>query len=296
MHKQALERIMASVKERKGINAIIGEPGLGKSTLIKTMISGLSSKVHYAWVFNTTLNAYELLKYICRDFGFNPKGRDQSDLIMELYSHLIEKYEQGKFCLLIIDEAQNLKPEVLEEIRQLSNLETARKKLLQVILSGQPMLDEILEHPQLHQLKQRICLKATLRRFNSIDTQNYIQHRMEIAGAKKDIFSKASLELVYEISDGIPRLINQVCENALIDGAENKIKEINSGLIRSLLEEGKVVTANQSEETEKSHLKIENYNNDNTKNGKSADRNSPELVNSGSESFDALDLGQLTIN
>ncbi|HOC89074.1 MAG TPA: AAA family ATPase [bacterium] len=244
VHQEALDRIMTSVASRRGINAIIGEPGLGKSMLIRTLLKGFNDKVRFAWVFNTTMNSRELLRYICRDFGFTPKGEDLGDLLIELYTFLIREYEQGRFTLLIIDEAQNLKPEVLEEIRQLSNLETASQKLLQVILSGQPQLDRYLNDPALVQLKQRISLKATLHRLNETDTAAYIRHRLKVAGARKqEIFTAAALQVIFEVSDGIPRLINQVCDNALMAAAAQKVKQIDAALILDLVQEDKVMTA-----------------------------------------------------
>ncbi len=244
VHQEALDRIMTSVASRRGINAIIGEPGLGKSMLIRTLLKGFNDKVQFAWVFNTTMNSRELLRYICRDFGFTPKGEDLGDLLIELYTFLIREYQQGRFSVLIIDEAQNLKPEVLEEIRQLSNLETASQKLLQVILSGQPQLDRYLNDPALVQLKQRISLKATLHRLNEADTAAYIRHRLKVAGAyKQEIFTEAALQVIFEVSDGIPRLINQVCDNALMAAAAQKIKQIDAALILDLVQEDKVMTA-----------------------------------------------------
>jgi general secretion pathway protein A len=243
VHQDALDRLMTAVSMRRGINAIIGEPGLGKSMLIRTMLKGFKDTVRFAWVFNTTMNSRELLKYICTDFGFTLKSSDMSDILMELYTFLIKEHENGKINLLIIDEAQNLKPQVLEEIRQLSNLETVRKKLLQVVLSGQPQLDVNLQHPDLHQLRQRICLKAILSRLAVDDTKKFIRHRLTVAGAKAEIFSEAALQAVYEISGGIPRLINQVCDNALMVGAKRKIKQIDSVLITELLEKNIVTPA-----------------------------------------------------
>jgi general secretion pathway protein A len=244
VHQQALDRIMTSVSSRRGINAIIGEPGLGKSMLIRTLLKGFNDSVHFAWVFNTTMNSRELLRYICHDFGFAPKGDDLGDLLIELYTFLIREYEQSRFVVLIIDEAQNLKPEVLEEIRQLSNLETASQKLLQVILSGQPQLDQYLNDPALVQLKQRISLKATLNRLNQEDSTAYVLHRLKVAGVRKqEIFSPAALEAIFEISDGIPRLINQVCDNALMSAAEQKLKLVDAALVLDLLNEGKVMVA-----------------------------------------------------
>jgi len=243
-HQEALERLVTAVSMRRGICTLIAEPGLGKSTLIRTMLHGFNKNVRFAWVFNTSLNARELLRYICRDFGFKPSSDDLGELLIELYTFLIKEYENGSNCLLIIDEAQNLKPEVLEEVRQLSNLETVRKKLLQVVLSGQPQLDSYLRLPELHQLNQRICLKATLSRLAAEETKGYIRHRLTVAGAQRnDIFTEAALTTCFEISDGVPRLINQVCDNALIVGAKDKIKQIDSVLVTELLEKGKIEAA-----------------------------------------------------
>jgi general secretion pathway protein A len=244
IHQEALERLVTTVSLRRGICALIAEPGLGKSTLIRTMLSGFNNNVHFAWVFNTSMDGRELLRYICRDFGLKPKGNDLSELLIELYTFLIKEYENGNNCILIIDEAQNLKPDVLEQVRQLSNLETVRKKLLQVVLSGQQQLDAYLRLPELYQLNQRISLKATLSRLGLEETKNYIRHRLSVAGAKrKDIFTEAALMTCHEIADGVPRLINQVCDNALMVGAKNKVKQIDSVLVTELLEKNKVTAA-----------------------------------------------------
>ncbi len=283
MHQSALDRLLMAVSERRGINAIIGEPGLGKSTLIRTLLNGFSSNVHYAWIFNTTLDSRELLKYICRDFGFSPQGKDQSDLLMELYAYLIEAYEQGKYTLLIIDEAQNLDLNVLEQIRQLSNLETSRRKLLQVILSGQPRLDQHLDHPKLFQLKQRISFKAWLHRLDKTDTMDYIQFRLYQAGAKKeDLFSKAAMELIYDMSDGVPRIINQICENALMAGEEHQEKQIQSSIIQDLLQDGKITPAKAAVD------KVQDQD-------PKSDENDSESASIKSDKFELLDIGELSL-
>ncbi|MBD3373803.1 AAA family ATPase [candidate division KSB1 bacterium] len=258
MHQEALDRLVRSVQTRKGINAIIGEPGLGKSTLIRTLLAGLSQKVHYAWIFNTTLEARDFLKYICLDFGLAPKGKDTSELLMEFYEFLIAQYEQGIYTLLIVDEAQNLKIDVLEEIRQLSNLETSSKKLLQVILSGQPRLNSYLDHDQLHQLKQRITLKASLTRFALKDTTRYIQCRLGIAGAKReDIFTAGAFDAIQEVSDGVPRLINQVCDNAIAEGHKRNAKQIDSAIIRELADHSKITLAQKASSDARGELIVE---------------------------------------
>ena len=302
IHEEALDRLVTAISMRNGVNAIIGEPGLGKSLLVRTMLSGFRDTVRFAWVFNTTLNSRELVKYVCRDFGFTPGSDDMSDILIELYTFLIRQHEQGQIAILIIDEAQNLKPDVLEEIRQMSNLETVNKKLLQIILSGQPQLDVHLEHPSLHQLKQRISLKAVLERFDLEDTRKYILHRLWIAGGKRrDLFTEASFAAVHEISKGIPRLINQVCDNALLAAYQQKLDQVNSTLVTELLEKGIVTPAGppprltrprqEAYSRFESELRIDKATSPFT--GRNGSRNGKSLA--GVETFDGLDFGRLTI-
>lgn len=305
VHQEALDRIMTSVSMRRGVNAIIGEPGLGKSMLIRTMLKGFSDCVRFAWVFNTNMDSRDLIKYICRDFGFVPKGEDISDLLVELYTFLIREYEQQNYTILIIDEAQNCKPEVLEEIRQLSNLETVSNKLLQVILSGQPQLDVYLNDPSLHQLKQRISLKATLHRLGWDDTVNYIHHRLQVAGAKRDdIFSEAALGSIYEISDGVPRLINQVCDNAMMSAAQQGTEQIDSVLVMDLLNQDKITTAaapstllgktaRHVQVPQSKKMAQHRYTESVAQQPKPKQKSQPALVLEIMDGFDGLDLGQL---
>ncbi len=244
MHQEALERLIAAVTMRRGINAIIAEPGLGKSTLIRTMLSGLQETVNFAWVFNTTMEATDLLKFICRDFGFTPKSEHKSELLLELYSFFIQEHEQGRIPLLIIDEAQNLSVEALEEIRQLSNLETVNRKLVQIILSGQPQLNATLQQPDLVQLNQRISLKATLGRFELQDTIDYIRFRLAVVGVQEsELFTDGAYKAIQDISGGIPRLINQICDNGILSASKQKRKKIDAVMIHDLLEKGAVMRA-----------------------------------------------------
>ncbi len=302
MHQEALDRLMMGITSRRGINAIVAEPGLGKSTIIRTLLNGLNKKVHFAWVFNTTMDIKNLIKYICQDFGFKPKSDDLSEILLEFYTFLVNDYQKGNIPLLIIDEAQNLKADVLEEIRQLSNLETMQNKLLQIILSGQPQLDVILDSPELQQLKQRISLKAILRRLDYNDTVQYIQHRLKVAGAKRDdIFTEASMKMIKKISDGVPRLINQVCDNALMLAARREMKKVDSILIAELFEKGMVMAAgpepvssrsNYTALKQRKQVETENLH----PHPQTTVKPLPNIMESISDEFGGLDLNRLTIN
>lgn len=312
IHQEALERLMTGIASKRGINAIVAEPGLGKSTLIRTLLNGLSKKVNFAWVFNTSLESKDLIKFICRDFGFKPKGNEMGDILMELYSFLVKEYERGNTPLLIIDEAQNLKPHVLEEIRQLSNLETMQNKLLQIILSGQPQLDVNLDQPSMQQLKQRICLKAIITRLDLNDTMKYVRHRLQVAGCKNEnLFTDSSLKLVKRISDGVPRLINQICDNALMTAARRNIQQIDSGLIAELFERGLVMAAGPAPAASranysalKERTRIENYNSIQGNANHASQHHAPvaarpkftKIVETISDQFGGIDLHRLSIN
>ncbi|HPG38504.1 MAG TPA: AAA family ATPase [bacterium] len=312
IHQEALERLMTGIASKRGINAIVAEPGLGKSTLIRTLLNGLSKKVNFAWVFNTSLESKDLVKFICRDFGFKPKGAEMSDILMELYAFLVKEYERGNTPLLIIDEAQNLKPHVLEEIRQLSNLETMQSKLLQIILSGQPQLDVNLDQPDMQQLKQRICLKAVITRLDLDDTMKYVRHRLQVAGNKNNnLFTDSSLKLVKRISDGVPRLINQICDNAMMTAARRNLQQIDAGLITELFERGLIMAAGPAPSVSranytamKERVMSENNHGAQGNTGIAAQQNPPvvakpkltKIVETISGEFGGIDLHRLSIN
>lgn len=244
MHEKALDRLKVAITNRRGITALIGEPGLGKSTLLRTVLSGLQESMNFAWVFNTTMAPIDLLKFICRDFGFTPKSDNKSDLLMELYAFFVREYEQNRFPLLIIDEAQNLSCDALEEIRQLSNLETVNKKLVQIILCGQPQLEINLERPEMVQLRQRISYKAKLSRLTFDETVAYIRFRLSVAGAPEvGLFTQNALKEIFETSGGIPRLINHLCDDALQIAAKNGTSRVETKIIRTLVDSGDIMRA-----------------------------------------------------
>ena len=158
-HKEALAQLMYAVREKKGFTVITGEVGTGKTLLVQTLLSKLNGNVRTAYLFNPRLDSTDFLQYICEDLGLNGQKKSKGEYITQLHHFLIDCYAKNENVVLIIDEAQNLDPELLEEVRLLTNLETPKKKLLQIILLGQPELDEILDHPQCRQLKQRVSLR-----------------------------------------------------------------------------------------------------------------------------------------
>lgn len=257
-HQEALARISHGVSMRKGIMALIGEAGTGKTTLIRTLLRGLNGNTVSAWVFNTTLQNEALISYICKDFGMKIKKGDNSDLLMELHRFLMDNYENGKNAILIVDEAQNVDSKLLEQIRQMTNLETVTQKLLQVILSGQPQLEKLLAKPELKQLSQRVSVRARLTRLSKEDTVKYIQHRLNVVGGNcQEIFEERALEAVYEVSKGIPRLINVVCDNAMIRAKMEGATSIGANTVIALVREGLLTMADRQKEStiEKARIK-----------------------------------------
>lgn len=215
-----------------------GEVGTGKTTLLNTFLEWLrNERVATAFIFNSRLTADQFLHYAVGDFGIRCSSSMKSQVLLELNQWLLERYRAGETAVLIVDEAQNLSPEVLEEIRLLTNLETATEKLLQIVLSGQPELEQILKQPALRQLRQRITLRCKMRPLSLEDTQGYISERLRIAGSNGEpVFAEAATEAIFRYSSGIPRVINLLCEHALItayaEGTRPVGPEIIDGLAR----------------------------------------------------------------
>jgi general secretion pathway protein A len=216
-HEEVLAHLTYAVIQGDGFVEITGEVGTGKTTLCRAFLENLDNNTKAAYIFNPNLNSIQLLKAINDEFGIASDADNTKDLIDRLNSFLIAKKAQGKNVILIIDEAQNLTTEVLEQLRLLSNLETSRDKLLQIILVGQPELGEKLDSHELRQLDQRITLKCQLVPLSYKEVQEYIQHRINIASRKAGIqFTGAAYRSIYHYSKGIPRLINIVCDRALL--------------------------------------------------------------------------------
>ena len=219
-HQEALAHLLYGIRERKGFVVITGEVGSGKTTLIHYLLNKFNGNgnTKIAYLFNTKLNGNDFIQYVLRDFGVKPNGGTKSDHLYSLYRYLLKAYQNNEKVILIVDEAQGLNPEVLEEIRLLSNFETSKSKLLQIVLVGQPELKKTLSQPELRQLRQRINMRYHLNPLSEKETKEYIEKRLRIAGAKGQLFTERALNKIYRRSRGIPRLINILCDNALLNG------------------------------------------------------------------------------
>ncbi len=214
---EALASLQYGIASRKGFMILTGEVGTGKTTLLRHTLNALHrTRVHSSFLFNPKLETLEFLEFVLSDFGLNPASRTKSGMLIELNRWLVDRFRQGEICTIVVDEAQNLSGELLEEIRLLTNLETSSEKLLQIILSGQPELEVRLRKPDLRQLRQRISLWCRTRPLDAEQTRAYIAARLKVAGTAEPIFRPESIQLIYEASGGIPRIINLICENCLI--------------------------------------------------------------------------------
>lgn len=231
--EEALACLTYGIQSRKGFVLLTGEVGTGKTTLINKLVEGLrSEQVATAFIFNSHLNVPQFIDYMVADFGIPCNSRAKSQILLHLYNWLLERYGSGKTTVLIVDEAQNLSEEVLEEIRMLTNLETFTEKLIQIVLVGQPELEQKLKQPQLRQLRQRLTLRAKTHPLSREETKAYVQQRLQVAGASgRPIFEPESLSAIHRYSAGIPRVINLLCEHSLVSGFVDRQKTIGSSVV-----------------------------------------------------------------
>jgi general secretion pathway protein A len=241
-HKAALNHLDYSLTDQTGFMLIIGDVGTGKTTLLKYLVRNLDERVQVAMVFNTRVGSLELIQMILREFELSENQRSKARCYRGLYDFLLEQYSLGNHCLLIIDEAQNLTPQTLEEVRMLSNLNEGKNNLLQFILAGQPMLKIKLERQDMRQIAQRITMDFVLEPLGPDDTRNYILHRMKVAGRNKknDLFTPQAYERIYQASWGIPRLINILSDGALLYGFAEELKTIDANVIDEVLKDKKI--------------------------------------------------------
>ena len=217
-HREALATLVYAVQERKGFIVLTGEVGTGKTTVLNAMLQKVGSEVQTAYLFNTKLSVQDFFSYLFDELEIERmEPYTKSEALHRLNHHLIDRLRKGHQTLLIIDEAQNLSNELLEEIRMLSNLETPQSKLLQIVLVGQPELDAKLSKPELRQLRQRVELRHSIRALGPQETAAYVRERLLIAGHDTgEVFTPAALKAVHARSSGIPRIINVLCDNALL--------------------------------------------------------------------------------
>ncbi len=232
-HREALAHLLYGIEEGEGFIEVIGQVGTGKTTLCRTLLDRIGSDAEIAYIFNPSPSEVELLSAINREFGLPTVARTRTDLLDSLNQFLVEKNAGGRRVLLVIDEAQNLDPAVLEQVRLLSNLETDRAKLLQIVLIGQPELEENLSRADLRQLRQRITVRWSLRPLSRPEVGEYVEHRLRVAGlADPRLFSSGALRTLTRRSHGIPRLINALADRALLAGYTEGRREIDARLIR----------------------------------------------------------------
>ncbi|GLI36317.1 ExeA family protein [Desulforhabdus amnigena] len=244
-HKEALAAMIYGVQQRKGFIAVTGEVGLGKTTILHSFLEQINhDHIRTVFVFNANVSYGDLLKFIGRELGVEFSSDQTFEMVHSLHMALIEEYKQGNNVVLLIDEAQNMPVETLENLRMLSNLETSKDKLLQIVLVGQPELESILNLNELRQLRQRIAVHAILAPLSQKESYDYIEHRLLTSGGRSaGIFDRGALRRIVRHSAGIPRKINILCDNALINGYGYMKKPVSDKIIKEMIAdlEGKQV-------------------------------------------------------
>jgi len=233
--REALACLEYGISARKGFTVLTGEVGTGKTTLLRRALTSFKNRrVSTAFVFNPRLDPLDFLEFVLTDFGIAPTTRTKSGMLLQLNRWLIERFRMEETCVVVVDEAQNLSWDLLEEIRLLTNLETSSEKLLQIVLSGQPELEEKLRHPSVRQLRQRVALWCRTQALTKTQTHAYVIERLRIAGASWQLFSLEALDLVHQYSRGIPRIINLLCEHALIVAYVEQARQVSASMVEGV--------------------------------------------------------------
>lgn len=230
--REALACLEYGISARKGFTVLTGEVGTGKTTLLKRALASFNNRrISTAFVFNPRLEVLDFLEFVLADFGITPTSRTKSGMLLQLNRWLIERFRLEETCVVVVDEAQNLSWDLLEEIRLLTNLETSSEKLLQIVLSGQPELEEKLRHPSVRQLRQRVALWCRTQPLTENQTHAYVAERLRLAGASWTIFTPEALNRIYRYSHGIPRIINLLCEHAMIVAYVEQVQKVNDEIV-----------------------------------------------------------------
>jgi general secretion pathway protein A len=232
-HREAYNHLLYGIRERKGFVQLTGEVGAGKTTLCRALLENLDPRLYAtALILNPVMNAEELVKTVALEYGLPVHGLDRLDILGVINQFLLQQVELGRESVLIIDEAQDMTDELLEQVRLLSNLETDDRKLLQIVLMGQPELRDRLNHPRLRQLRQRITVRYHLLPLNRGEVSQYVQHRLHVCGGNGvPNFTRMALWRVYQYSKGIPRLVNAICDKALLAGFVAQHEHIDFHLV-----------------------------------------------------------------
>jgi general secretion pathway protein A len=237
-HMEAIASLYYGVQRHKGFSVLTGQAGTGKTLLVRCLAEVFNrADVAVAYVFNPQLSAVDFVNYILTDLGVSAPSGSKSTMLFALSDYLADRHHRGSTTVLIVDEAHLLSREVIEEIRLLTNLETPRQKLLQIILSGQAELDQIIDSPDMTQLKQRIALRCRLRRLQGAEIEAYIVRRLELASGSsqsRTIFSKPAIATIEKYSQGIPRLVNTICENSLVSGYASQLPILNARIVQEV--------------------------------------------------------------
>jgi general secretion pathway protein A len=235
-YQDALAYLVYGIRMRKGFVVLTGEIGSGKTTVINALLERLDDSHRVAHLVHSNMSLKDMLRFVFRDFGMDAAGKSKSELLLQLQEFLIRLDQQGGNAVLIIDEAQNLRSWQLEEIRLLSNIETSKRKLIQIILVGQPELLQIMDLAELRQFKQRITLHYHLKPLSREETEAYVEHRLKISGYEgARLFDDGALDEIYTFSEGIPRLINAICDRAFVKACVSNQHKIDRKMIRQVL-------------------------------------------------------------
>jgi general secretion pathway protein A len=238
VHREGLATLGYGVQARKGFVLLTGEVGTGKTTLLHALLAQLDRETLAAFIFNPRLEPLDFFRMLFDEYGIEEPCRTKAEFLLALNRFLIGRLEANLTTLLIVDEAQNLSTEMLEEIRLLSNLETPRSKLIQIMLVGQPELWEMLARPELRQLRQRIVLRYELRPFTAEETGRYVEERLRLAGyTGKGVFKDAALRAVHELSGGVPRVINILCDGGLLLGFARNRDKVGADEVREVAQD-----------------------------------------------------------
>jgi len=239
-HEKVYVHLRYAIFENKNFVVITGEIGSGKTILINFLLRQIKEPFKIAYIRNTLVSPVQFLKFICQEFKISVEGLDKPKILDALREFLLKEYSANRRVILIIDEAQNLSFQTLEEIRLISNIETEKEPLWQIILVGQPELRKKLQHPSLKQFAQRVTVYCHLEPLSKEETFEYIHHRLRIAGARNlDIFTKDAMKVIYQHSKGIPRLINILCDTALVYGFADGLSSIDKNVIENVVEDRK---------------------------------------------------------